>query len=94
VAPPILPTLVAGVALALVIGLYLANRGDPEQTNRPVTVPAEQEGPSNMKIIDREQVIDIDTFDQKDSPLWPLIEEFRKARLRGEPTGADLEFAD
>ncbi|SNT64473.1 hypothetical protein SAMN05216276_11203 [Streptosporangium subroseum] len=74
--------LVPGVALTLVAGFYLANRGDPGQVNRSITTPVEQEGTSNMKIIEKNQVIDVTTFDQKDSPLWPLIVELRKAELK------------
>ncbi|AWS47819.1 hypothetical protein [Streptosporangium sp. 'caverna'] len=76
------PVLVSGVALMLMVGFYLANRSDPGQVNRPVTTPVEQDGTSNMKIIEKNQVIDVTTFDQKDSPLWPLVLEFRKAELK------------
>lgn len=76
------PVLVSGAALTLMVGFYLANRGDPEQMNRLITTPVEQDGTSNMKIIEKNQIIDVADFDQKDSPLWPLILEYRKAELK------------
>jgi hypothetical protein len=73
--------LVPGVALTLVVGFYLANHIDPGQVNRSITTPVEQGDTSNMKIIEKNQIIDVTNFDQKDSPLWPLILEFRKEGL-------------
>ncbi|MCG5218071.1 hypothetical protein [Streptosporangium sp. KLBMP 9127] len=68
----------SGIALILVVGVHLASRGSPEKASRSVTEPTEEDA-SNAKIIDKDQRIDIDTFNQKDSPLWPVIEKFRSA---------------
>ncbi|MGW4424858.1 hypothetical protein [Streptosporangium sp. NPDC004631] len=83
--------LVPGVALVLIVGVQLAGRDDPEKASRSVTAPAEEEGASNARIIDKDQRIDIDTFDQKDSPLWPLIEELRSAARRNDSTARGSE---
>ncbi|MEV4181306.1 hypothetical protein AB0J28_07645 [Streptosporangium canum] len=69
----------SGIALVLVAGVYLASRDSPEKASRSVTEPTEEDDASNARIIDKDQRIDIDTFDQKDSPLWPVIEKFRSA---------------
>ncbi|MGJ6965203.1 hypothetical protein ACSDR0_25160 [Streptosporangium sp. G11] len=78
-----------GVALILMAGVHLVNRDDPEKANRPVTTPAEEDDTSNAKIIDKDQRIDIDTFDQKDSPLWPLVEQYRRAVSQNGSTATD-----
>ncbi|MEU0522014.1 hypothetical protein [Streptosporangium sp. NPDC006007] len=82
--------LVPGVALILIVGVQLAGRDDPEKTSRSVTTPAEEEDTSNARIIEKDQRIDIDTFDEKDSPLWPLIEELRDAARRNDSTASVL----
>ncbi|MFI6457465.1 hypothetical protein ACIBF6_38655 [Streptosporangium amethystogenes] len=82
-------TLVPGVALILTVGVQLVGHDDPKKTSRSVTTPTEEDDASNAKIIDKEQRIDIDTFDQKDSPLWPLIEELRNAARQGDSTATD-----
>jgi hypothetical protein len=33
----------------------------------------------DAKIVDKDQRVDVETFDQKDSPLWPLVDELRSA---------------
>ncbi|MFI6800462.1 hypothetical protein [Streptosporangium canum] len=69
----------SGIALVLVVGVHLVSRDSPEKVSRSVTESTEEDDASNARIIDKDQRIDIDTFDQKDSPLWPVIEEFRSA---------------
>ncbi|GAA3245794.1 hypothetical protein [Nonomuraea helvata] len=72
----------SGIALILIVGVHLASRDSPEKASRSVTEPTEEGDASNARIIDKDQHIDIDTFNQKDSPLWPVIEEFRSAVLQ------------
>ncbi|WP_066365557.1 hypothetical protein [Herbidospora mongoliensis] len=68
---------VSGLALVVVVGVHMAD--DPEKTSRPAVTPVDDDDVPNAKVIDKDQIIDIDTFDQKDNPLWPLIEESRNA---------------
>ncbi|MET9063856.1 hypothetical protein [Streptosporangium sandarakinum] len=81
---------VSGIALVLVVGVHLAPRDAPERTSRSVPTLIEEDGASNAKIIDKDQRIDVDTFDQQDSPLWPLIEKLRSAAPQDDstPTGS------
>ncbi|WP_147267853.1 hypothetical protein [Spongiactinospora rosea] len=79
----------AGVALILVAGVFLTDRDDPERAGRSVSTPTKSDAAPNFKIIDKEQRIDVDTFDQKDSPLWPLFEELRSAVPRNSSTATD-----
>lgn len=81
---PVLPwrywlMFVLGVGLIFIVGVHVANGDDLEEAGRSVTTPTGEDDASNMKIIDKEQFIDGDTFDQKDSPVWPLIVELRRA---------------
>ncbi|MFF5210404.1 hypothetical protein [Streptosporangium sp. NPDC000396] len=80
---------VSGIALILVVGVHLARRDDPEKMSRSVTTLVEEDDASNAKIIDKDQRIDVDTFGQKDSPLWPLIEELRSAAPQNDFTATD-----
>ncbi|WP_248964534.1 hypothetical protein [Sphaerisporangium perillae] len=70
--------LVPCAALVLIGGAYLTNHGGSEKAGRPVTTLTGEDSGSNAKIIDKEQIIDLDTFSEKDDPMWPLIEELRK----------------
>lgn len=72
----------AGVALVLLVGVHLPNIDEPERAGRSIPSPAGPGDTSNFKIINKEQHIDIADFDQKDSPLWPLVEELRRAGLQ------------
>jgi hypothetical protein len=63
--------LVPGVALALVAGVHLADRDDPEEVSRSVTTPPGEDGASNMKIIEKDQLIDADTFERAAEGRWP-----------------------
>ncbi|MFF3671556.1 hypothetical protein [Microtetraspora malaysiensis] len=80
---------VSSVALIVVIRVHLAGHNAPEKTSRSVVTPVEEDDVSNAKIIDKEQRVDVDTFDQKDSPLWPLIEEFRSAAPQNDSAATD-----
>ncbi|WP_433224180.1 hypothetical protein [Microtetraspora malaysiensis] len=80
---------VSGIALILIVGVHLTNRDDPEKASRLVTTPTGEDDAPNMKIIEKEQRIDVDTFNQKDSPLWPLVEELRSAAPQNGSTATD-----
>ncbi|MEV0165859.1 hypothetical protein [Nonomuraea fuscirosea] len=67
------------VALVLVVGVRVVDRGEPESARRSVPAPAVSVSAPNAKIIDKDQRIDLDTFDQEDSPLWPFVEELQRA---------------
>ena len=69
----------ASVALIFMVGVHPSNRDDTERTGRAVPTLTEEGDAPNAKIIDKDQRVDIETFDQKDSPLWPLVEELRSA---------------
>ncbi|MEU6744188.1 hypothetical protein [Streptosporangium sandarakinum] len=77
---------VLGIALVLVVGVHLALRDAPEKTSRSVPTLVEEDGASNAKIIDKDQRVDVGTFDRRDSPLWPLVEELRGAAPQDDPT--------
>ncbi len=61
----------------------MASRDDPEKTSRSTITPAEEDGAPDAKIIDKDQLVDVDTFDQQDSPLWPLIRKLRSTSPPG-----------
>ncbi|MEV4179769.1 hypothetical protein [Nonomuraea sp. NPDC049709] len=81
----------ASVALVLVVGVYFSNRDDPGRASRSVPKPTKNDDASNAKIIDKDQriEIDLDTFDQSGSPLWPLIEELRSAVPQNNSTATE-----
>ncbi len=64
----------ASVAAA---GILVAGRGDPEKTTRSTIQPTEEA--SDARIVDKDQVVDIDSFDEEENPLWPLTEKPRSA---------------
>ncbi|MEV4076101.1 hypothetical protein ACGFJC_45580 [Nonomuraea fuscirosea] len=67
------------VALVLVVGARVVDRDEPEPVRRSVPEPVVSGSAPNAKIIDKDQRIDLDTFDQKDSPQWPFVEKLRRA---------------
>ncbi|MEV5895644.1 hypothetical protein [Nonomuraea fuscirosea] len=67
------------VALVIVVGVRVVDRDEPEQAGRSVPAPAVSVRAPNARIIDKDQRIDLDTFDQQDSPVWPWVEELRRA---------------
>lgn len=79
----------SGVALIVVVGVHLAGRDDSEKTSQSAITPVEEDDASNAKIISKDQRIDVDTFHQKDSPLWPLIEDFRSVIPQNDSAAAD-----
>ncbi|GIH73019.1 hypothetical protein [Sphaerimonospora thailandensis] len=70
------PVAVSGIALTLVAGAHPVD-GDDLEKDRSVIEPTGGGGASNMTVIEKDQVIDADTFDQTDSPAWPLVERLR-----------------
>ncbi|MFC0865346.1 hypothetical protein ACFHYQ_23930 [Sphaerimonospora cavernae] len=72
------PVAVSGIALVLAAGAHLVDRDDLEK-NRSVIAPTGGGEASSMTVIDKDQVIYAETFDQTDSPAWPLVEKLRSA---------------
>ncbi|MFC3984031.1 MULTISPECIES: hypothetical protein [Streptosporangium] len=61
---------VLGAALLLTTGDHMTDRDDPGKARQSVVTPAGKDDTSNAKVIDKDQLVEID----ENSPLWPLFE--------------------